>query len=186
MALVAAAGSCALGGTTDWMMPGARCGPSSSTTPAAAAALQTRSRCAARDRTSLNVSWLPASAHLRDVGVDHLPQNRQRHGSGPQQQIMESAQRKSAAQCRTLLRALGENLHLPDFIRTGLSRHHDVALNFGRRYPIIDGLLAGPVLGVQAGIDHQAASPEQLVRQLSQVPLRIAAVPAGAPCLARP
>ena len=94
MAFVAAAGSCALGGRPDWMMPGARCGPSSGTTPAAAAALQSRSRCAARDRTKPECVRLPAFAHLRDVGVDHLPQNRQRHGSGPQQKIMESASKK--------------------------------------------------------------------------------------------
>ena len=50
--------------------------------------------------------------------------------------------------------SLREDFQFSDFIRTGLARHHHIALDFRDWNPVIDGLLPGPTLIVQAGIDH--------------------------------
>ena len=66
---------------------------------------------------------------------------------------------------------LREDFQLADFIRTCLTRHNDVALNFCSRNSIVDRLLAGPMLSVKPRIDHQPPRAEQSSDNCPRCPL---------------
>ena len=73
-------------------------------------------------------------------------------------------------------------MQLADFVRQGLARPGDVAVDFGthlvqrqgriRRHEL-ERLLAAPAFGVDAGIDHQPGRPPHLVGQATKIGIRI-------------
>lgn len=75
---------------------------------------------------------------------------------------MEFFRREFCAEFAFRFRADVEDLELADFVGAGLARHHDVALHFGNRNAVVDGLLAGPFFRVEAGVDDEAAGAEEL------------------------
>src|SRR5882757_2364603 len=115
----------------------------------------------------------------RDVGLDHLGQHRQRYRARAQQQIMKTLHREPRTE--RLLRAgsLRKNLEFANLIRACLAGHYDITLDFRGRNSVIDGLLPGPMLCMQPGIDHQSPRAEQFIGQLPQATFRIVAVPVG-------
>ena len=74
------------------------------------------------------------------------------------------------------------DLQLPDLVRQRLARPGDVAFGFGGGLGlafgrvvehVLDHLLAGPVLAVQAGVGHQPDRAPQLVLQVAEIVVRV-------------
>ena len=114
-----------------------------------------------------------------DVGVHLAFQNLQGNRAGVEHYVVILAQRKLVAQRLAGFLAQLDNLQLPDHVRARLAGEHHVALHFAGFDAVVDGLLAGPVLGVQSGIDHQTACAPQCIVELSELAFRVAIVPAG-------
>src|SRR5204862_7486509 len=88
------------------------------------------------------------------------------------------------ARPKRLLRAPAElqDLQHADLVRRGLARHHDVPtdlgvdLTFGRRAvreEVVDGLLLGPALRMQAGVDDEPNRAPDLAAKAPEVGVRV-------------
>src|SRR5258708_11199424 len=84
------------------------------------------------------------------------------------------------ARAERALRAVAqlEDLELTQHVGAGLAGEDHVALDLARPDAVGDGLLARPVLGVDAGVDHEAPRAEELGIELPEEALRVAFVPA--------
>src|SRR5436190_1861924 len=114
---------------------------------------------------------------LRDPLLHHPHEHIQRHRARAQHDVVELLQRELRPQLALGLGAELEDLQHADLVRARLPRHDDVALHFLGWDAVVDRLLARPVLGVEAGVDHQAAGAEELGVELAKVTLHITVVP---------
>src|SRR6478736_2286891 len=92
---------------------------------------------------------------------------------------MEVLDRELVAERLLRLLAQLEDFQLAHHVRARLARVDDVAFDFARFDAVVDRLLAGPVLGVDAGVDDEAPGAEQLHVELPELALEIVLVPAG-------
>ena len=102
---------------------------------------------------------------LRDPRINPVAQHVERQRSGVEHLIVEGAQVEVVAQSRLSPVAQFQNLQLADLVGQCLAGPRDVAVHLGLHLrlggcrvvvEVIDHLLAGPVLGVDAGIDDEA------------------------------
>ena len=89
------------------------------------------------------------------------------------------AQREAIAERLPRLLPKLDDFQLADHVRARLPRIHDVPFDFACLDPVIDALLARPLLGVEPGIDDQAPRAEQLLIELPQQSLDVAFIPAA-------
>src|SRR5579872_6642212 len=121
----------------------------------------------------------PALLRCGDVRIHLTLQNFERDGAGVEHHVVIFPQREFVAQGFTRLFPQLDNFQLADHIGTSLARKYHVAFNLASFNPIVDGLLAGPVLGMEAGIDHQPPRAPQGIVELPEMTFGVALVPAG-------
>src|SRR5208282_4462508 len=107
----------------------------------------------------------PCSLNSRDPRVDALPQYVEGQCASVQHLIVEGADVELRAQRFLCAIAEVENLQLSDLVSECLAGPRDVAIHFGLHagfvhigvvVEVLDHLLAGPGLAVDAGVDYQA------------------------------
>ena len=117
---------------------------------------------------------LPRSAGDGDEVVDDLLEHRERDVAGLEDEVVEFLERKFRAERLLGFGAEFEDPEHADLVGAGLARVHDVAFHLRGGDAVVDRLLAGPVLGVQAGVGHEAPGAEELPMELAQPSLGIA------------
>ena len=109
---------------------------------------------------------------LRDPSNHVRLENIERQRAIRKQRVVEGAQVKALAEFPPGTLSRFSNFHLPEFIGEGLSRPGNVTVYFRSNVGLIHGrvlaeiihhLLARPVLGVYAGINHQAGGTPHLI-----------------------
>jgi hypothetical protein len=105
-------------------------------------------------------------------------QHVQRHRTVLEHHVVEGRQRELRPQRLFRLLAQLENAQHADHVGASLARPGDVALHFLRADAVVDRLLAGPALGVQAGVDHQAPRAEQFRAERAEQARNVAFIPA--------
>src|SRR6185295_6405616 len=94
-----------------------------------------------------------------------------------QHSVVKLPQGEPIAKSLLCLFAELDDPQLPNHVRTGLARIHDISFDLARLDSEIDRLLTGPLLRMQTRVDHQPAGSKQLVFEMTEPALEILAIP---------
>jgi hypothetical protein len=99
--------------------------------------------------------------HRRNPDVDLPLQQVQWHGASLKDPIVVFPHREPVAESRPRFLAEFDDLQFANHVGAGLSRINSVAFYFARLDAVVNTLLTGPALGVNAGVNDQAACAEE-------------------------
>lgn len=116
-------------------------------------------------------------------GGEALVEEVKGEGAGEEEGVVEGADVKAGAMGGFGAGAEVADFELADLVGEGLAGPGDVAVHFGDDVElglgavgeeVIDGLLSGPFLMVDAGVEHEADAAPEVIDELAEVVVRVA------------